>query len=201
MSKNIAPLSPDKVYHIFNRTNNKEQLFTKDYNYLHFLNQLKKYVLPYCDVFCYALLGNHFHIMIRVKSEERLLEGMKNSKQKTFSDFLSKQFSHFFGAYSKAFNKQEERKGSLMQRPFKRCEVKNTDKFRSLLAYIHLNAQKHKIVGDFRNYKWTSYHSYLSEKPTLLLRDEVLEWFGSKQEFIDFHLSSPIFEADDLWLE
>jgi hypothetical protein len=30
----------------------------------------------------------------------------------------------------------------------------------------------------------------LSDKPTLLQKDEVIEWFGSKKEFIHFHESN-----------
>jgi hypothetical protein len=36
-------------------------------------------------------------------------------------------------------------------------------------------------------YPWSSYDSVVSEKPTLLKREEVIDLFGSKEDFIDYH--------------
>lgn len=40
---------------------------------------------------------------------------------------------------------------------------------------------------DFISYPWSSWKSLLSEAPTHLLRNEVLEWFGGKPEFVRTH--------------
>ncbi len=37
------------------------------------------------------------------------------------------------------------------------------------------------------DYKHSSYYSILSDKPTLLKREEVLEWFGGKEMFVKYH--------------
>ncbi|MBA2563017.1 MAG: hypothetical protein H0V14_08920 [Chitinophagaceae bacterium] len=37
------------------------------------------------------------------------------------------------------------------------------------------------------DYKHSSYYSILSDKPTLLKREKVLEWFGGKEMFIKYH--------------
>ena len=34
---------------------------------------------------------------------------------------------------------------------------------------------------------YSSYNSCISEKSTRLKRDEILEWFGNRDSFIDFH--------------
>jgi len=39
-------------------------------------------------------------------------------------------------------------------------------------------------MGD---YKYSSYPAYLSEKETMLNKQEVLEWFGGLNSFIDHH--------------
>ncbi len=82
------------------------------------------------------------------------------------------------------FNNLHNRKGNLLHRPFKHIQVKNDDQFTQTVIYINANAQKHKIVTDFRNYKWSSYNTILSEKPTKLFRCELLDWFGGKEQFI-----------------
>ena len=55
------------------------------------------------------------------------------------------------------------------------------------LIYIHANAAKHGLVKDFTTYKWSSWHSIVSNQPTSLLRDEVIKWFGSLESCIKTH--------------
>lgn len=38
-------------YHIYNRGNNKNLIFFEERNYKYFLNQFKKYVTPYTEIF------------------------------------------------------------------------------------------------------------------------------------------------------
>ncbi|PWS31653.1 hypothetical protein DF947_13790 [Pedobacter paludis] len=52
------------VYHIYNRGNNSQQIFFNNDNYLFFLRKLKKELLPFCNLLCYCLMPNHFHLMI-----------------------------------------------------------------------------------------------------------------------------------------
>jgi len=60
----------DQLYHVFNQGNNKQNIFFNDENYLFFLNKLREYILPYCDVLAWCLMPNHFHIMIKVNCVE-----------------------------------------------------------------------------------------------------------------------------------
>ena len=57
-------------YHIYNRGNNKENIFKEPQNYLYFLTLWKKYIQPIADTFCYNLLPNHFHFFIRVRGHQ-----------------------------------------------------------------------------------------------------------------------------------
>ena len=45
----------------------------------------------------------------------------------------------------------------------------------------------HKLIADFINWRWSSYSSLLSNAETKLLKKEVLNLFGGKSHFIDFH--------------
>jgi predicted transcriptional regulator len=49
-----------QYYHIYNRGNNKENIFIEEKNYNYFLEKMKKYLLPITDVYAYCLLQNHF---------------------------------------------------------------------------------------------------------------------------------------------
>jgi len=82
-------------YHIYNRGNNSEVLFKEKDNYIYFLQLLRKYISPIADVYCYCLLNNHFHLLIRVK-ENQLGISEKNPGQ---------MFSNFFNSYTKHLTK------------------------------------------------------------------------------------------------
>jgi hypothetical protein len=56
------------------------------------------------------------------------------------------------------------------------------------MAYIHLNPVHHGFIQDCAAWPWSSYCALLSDKATLLKREEVLRWFGNKREFAKFHL-------------
>ena len=127
--ENTMPLQPGLFYHIFNRGNNREDLFREERNYLYFLKLYKKYITPIADTFAYCLLKNHFHLLIRIKTEEEIIHPIikirrsGDSKSDLNEINFSKQFSNLFNAYSKAINKGYNRTGSLFERPFHRIPV------------------------------------------------------------------------------
>jgi hypothetical protein len=69
----------------------------------------------------------------------------------------------------------------------KRSIVNKSGDFTSYIWYIHKNAVHHKLVKSIGTWKYDSYQSIISEAPTALLRNEILEWFGGKEGFIKFH--------------
>jgi REP element-mobilizing transposase RayT len=56
-------------YHIFNRGNNSSNLFSKPEEYKHFLYLYDKYILPIADTFAWALMRNHFHLLVYIKKD------------------------------------------------------------------------------------------------------------------------------------
>jgi len=69
-----SPLLYDTCYHIFNRGNNRENIFVHERNYTHFMNLYSKYIEPIADTYAYCLLRNHFHLSVRIKSQEEIIE-------------------------------------------------------------------------------------------------------------------------------
>jgi len=72
MDSKTESLIPGGVYHIYNRANGREKLFLNDDNYTFFLKRYYKYLGRFLDTFCYCLMPNHFHFLIRVKEIEEL---------------------------------------------------------------------------------------------------------------------------------
>jgi REP element-mobilizing transposase RayT len=198
--KYLAVFEFDKIFHIYNATNNKEPLFLSAENYYYFLRQFDFYISPIAETFAWNLLPNHFHFLIRIKSLPLIkawIRDIPSEKQtKTELHFLSDnnvnaliemEFKRLFTSYAMAFNKMHKRRGNLFSRTFKRVNILKDSQFTQVLIYIHANAQKHKIVDNFLHHKWSSYHSIISDKTTKILRDEVLNWFGGIDQFKKVH--------------
>jgi REP element-mobilizing transposase RayT len=115
------------------------------------------------------------------------LTGREGGENLTGRRAPSQCFSNFYNAYAKGFNRTYSRTGSLFQRPFGRIRVSSDAYFVQLVVYVHHNAQKHGLVADFRDWPHSSYHALLSEKPTRLEREAVLEWFGGLAGFEGTH--------------
>lgn len=166
-----------RFYHVYNRTIDKKRMFINDGNYVFFLKKFSIYLNLLVEVYAYCLLDNHFHFLIRIKENDA----------SHLHDTVSKQFRLLFQSYALAFNKQQNRTGTLFQTPFKRALVNEEKHLFHLIYYIHHNPKKHRLIGDFKNWKWSSYSSFLTDKPTLLKRKEVVQLFGSVEEFQKFH--------------
>ncbi|MCF6181796.1 transposase [Lutibacter sp.] len=175
------PFEVGHFYHVFNRGNNKENIFKTEDNYIYFLNLVKKYLLPICDVYSYCLLSNHFHFIIRIKDFNELPENFKNGKTK-----LHQPFSNLFNAYTKAINKKHQRTGSLFQEHLKRIQINDEDYLRNLIVYVNTNPTHHSI-SNFEDYKYSSYQSLISKKDSLLKREEVLNLFNDVENFKYVH--------------
>ena len=206
-----SPLLYDTYYHIYNRGVNREDIFVEERNYDLFLRLFEKHLLPVADLFAYCLLKNHFHISVRIKSEEEILERRKTLRVSSVnnhhggqgntaddqhgqsrkplgsSKYVSDQFSNFFNAYAKTINKAYGRTGSLFQHPFGRVPITTDKQFWNVIAYIHQNPQKHGFVKDFRDWKHSSYGVILSERPNVINRAEVMKWFGTKDNYLSLH--------------
>ena len=79
-------LIAENYYHIYNRGNNKENIFVNDDNYLFFLDKWKLHLHPHTDTLAYCLMPNHFHFLIKVKSIESFTVPESLTKSQTLSN-------------------------------------------------------------------------------------------------------------------
>lgn len=206
-------LTCDQFYHVYNHAIGKDLLFFNEQNYLYFLKLFGEYILPIADLYGYCLMNNHFHFLIKIKAEEEAFkffwsegkfpeekenltsikklssaEGLNNID--VLSLHISKQFSNYFNAYAKAINEQEKRRGSLFESPFKRKVLGDLEDIKQCLMYIHSNPLKHQVVDQIKDWKYSSYVAYLTDKPTKVKREEVLGWFNGTENFISCHFEA-----------
>lgn len=72
---------------------------------------------------------------------------------------------------------------SLFQRPFKRTKVNDETYHKSLIIYIHGNAELHGIAANFNRYSFSSYQNILSTSSKSIMRNEVIELFEDVEKF------------------
>ena len=70
-----------ELFHIYNRGNNRDKVFYSRRNYLFFLEKVKTYVLPYCEVVAWCLMPNHFHLMVYINEVELIIDPLANSER------------------------------------------------------------------------------------------------------------------------
>jgi hypothetical protein len=145
------PLDYGRIYHIYNRGTNGETLFRTDLNYRYFLMRYAHYIEPVAETSAYCLMQNHFHVAVRTRmpeEQERAHADLPGARPfKLLSP--SRQFSHSFNAYARAYNRETGRTGSLFEHPFQRTVVDHEGYFWRLIAYIHRNPQRHGFADDF----------------------------------------------------
>ena len=163
-AKNLIPIESNTVYHVYNRANGKELLFNNDEAYLKFLFYCKKFLLPQTSIFAYCLLPNHFHFLLQTGNDASL---------------FSKAFADTCNGYAKWFNTKYDRRGSLFERPFKRNGIKDDAALAWITWYIHRNPVHHRITENWQEWKWSSYGAYVSNHPTLLKTEYLINFFGS----------------------
>lgn len=71
-------LNFDEYYHIYNHANGDENLFRKEENYSFFLRKHLQHISPIAETIAWCLMPNHFHFLIKIKSEEEIAEVLSN---------------------------------------------------------------------------------------------------------------------------
>jgi len=195
MKNGIQSFTPETYYHVVNHVVGSESLFRTEENYFYFMRRYAHYMPSVCDTLAYCLMPNHIHFLIRTHAELPL---SKHPKYKSdFHKLIMQQLSNLLNSYAKSYNKKYERKGALWIDYTKRFEIDSDSYLTSVINYIHQNPVKHGFVRTPEDWAFSSYNSITSPKPSLLMREEVIEWFGGAQQYIEFHREAVVDLLDD----
>jgi REP element-mobilizing transposase RayT len=208
-------LLPERIYHVYNQTNNKEALFITSANQIRFLRNLEKYVAPFVDIFAFNLLTNHFHLILEVLPKELFLRNASRyyiddlprackalvlADEENMDLILENRFKAMLSGYSTYFNIRNKRKGNFFHRPFCRKRIHSMDYFRKAVYYVHANSVKHGMHQDMLDHDWTSYHQVLIRDQSLLALDKMFEYFNGEKEFIKYHERGRIIEEHEAYI-
>lgn len=156
------------VYHAYNRGVNKNKIFLDDKDYLAYLKRVRKYKEIYeIDIICYSLIPNHYHYLLKQKSDISISKFMKS----------------LHTSYGQYFNRRHNRIGPLFQDRYKQVVVEDNDKLLLLSAYINANAKIHGLVDSIEKYLYSSYLDYVGLRDgTLCNKDVILKQFGNNKK-------------------
>ena len=183
-------LETDSFYHIYNRANGNEKLFVNDGNYQYFLKCYDHYITTIADTFTYCLMPNHFHFLVRIKSDNIITEtyqGFQTLDMLSRGKYLTKQFSNLFNGYTQAFNKQNKRMGSLFIPRYNRKKITSQEYLKNVINYIHQNPIHHGYANKLDVWEYSSFNSLIADKPTKLNKQEVFDIFDDKKGFLEYH--------------
>jgi len=190
-------LLADEIYHVYNQGNNKERIFFQERNYSYFLSLTEKFILPYCDIFAYCLMPNHFHFLIHCNdtSVTKIKQGGNEITQ------LSNGFRKLQLSYAQAINKQENRTGSLFRQNSKAKLISDELHAISCFHYIHQNPLRAGLVTSLSGWQHSSYQEYLHmkgicnfEKATQLLNINFDTFIEDSELLLNSELISKIVE-------
>ncbi len=117
----------------------------------------------------YCLMTNHVHMLLKEGTEE-----------------LGDSIRRIAVSYAQYHNRTHGRTGHLFQNRYQSEPVSDDSYLLVVSRYIHQNPLKAGIVKDIKEYRWSSYNSYLSDKPTIIDKDILKQYFSNLKAFIDF---------------
>lgn len=117
---------------------------------------------PFADIFSYCLMPNHFHLVLKQKTDNGITQLMKK----------------VCTAYSMYYNIKYERSGVLFQGRFKSSHIDTGPYFRWIFSYVHLNpveliAPKWRVNGIhnpasvrkyLNDYQYSSFRDYAGDE-------------------------------------
>jgi REP element-mobilizing transposase RayT len=171
----IIPLEKEVYYHVYNRGFNKESIFNQPQDYERFLWKIGEYSkLYHVSVFAWALMPNHFHMLIRAK---------KSEVRTPVTDFMLKlQQSH-----AMYFKLKYGKSGLIFQGRFCAKAVESEGYLRQVLHYIHRQPSHHSLGND-EDWNYTSLHLFKSglvPSPDLPISISPTEYYRDFLQFKD----------------
>jgi putative transposase len=171
---------PGNIYHVYNQGNNKQDLFTEDFQFSYFLQLYKQYIALHCETLAWCLMNNHFHFMIYTDSRCAALKKQGG----LFLDPIVNGFRKLLSTYAHEFNIKNNRSGSLFRPKTKsiclndEADLNNTygskeDYYLNTFNYIHNQAVEAGIVKSAEMWKWSWYRSYMGLRKNSLCNIEL----------------------------
>jgi len=150
MPRKLRVQYPGAIYHVMNRGDRRDPIFTDDKDRSRFLDTLGEACAKTgWLVHAYCLMQNHFHLVIETP-QPNLVAGMR----------------WFLSTYTSRYNRRHKEFGHLFSGRYKALIVdgSNTGYLKTACDYVHLNPVRAKQLRNeakLQEFRWSSYAGYL----------------------------------------
>jgi len=137
------------------------------------LAELEKLNKKFVNVIAYCLMPNHFHLLLH----QITTNGITNYLRKIQN------------AYTKYFNKKNERIGSLYQGTFKSVLIESEEQLLHVFRYILLNPYSGAVIKDVKDlidYPWTSIKEHLLDEKGICSDEIIKQSFKNNDSLKEF---------------
>lgn len=193
----------DEIYHVYNRGVEKRIVFSNERDYRRFIRDMEEFNdsapaanlhrpclksdfkqrKPLVEIFCFCLMPNHYHFLLR-----QLVDG-------GITEFMRK----IGTGYTNYFNLKNNRVGALFQGKFKAVHLEKQAHLLYLPHYIHLNPldlkmpswrdkkieNPQKALRFLESYRWSSYLDHVGKRnfPSVISQNIFRKFYGTPKEY------------------
>ena len=130
------------IYHVIQRGNNREYIFEEHRWKKNLLQEIIKSIeVDEMELFAFVIMGNHYHLALRTEQTP-----------------LSKIMHRINSNFSRYYNRDRSRTGSVFEGRYKAFPIENENYLLSVIRYIHRNPQ------NYLDYDWSSLDYWLDNK-------------------------------------
>ena len=177
MSRKPRVLCESGIYHLIARGNDRSMIFIEESDCIYFMRCLREISDDEgVDIHCYCLMGNHFHLLVKMNNQNSPSNFMKRIGIK----------------YAYYFNHKYNRVGSLFQDRYKSECIEDDAYYLTVFRYIMRNPVKAGITKNPFDYKWSSAEDLYNGVNTsaltytfgIMSRDELINYINDYSEDI-----------------
>ncbi len=152
---------PGYPHHIIQRGNNRQAIFLEPADYQRMLELLEAHARQYgVAVHAYVLMADHFHLLATPGDGEGLSCLMQAVGRR----------------YVRYFNDAHGRSGTLWEGRYRSTVIDAQDYLLPCMAYMDLNPVRSGLVGQARDYGWSSHGHYTGLRTDRMLTPHPLYW-------------------------
>ncbi|MBI4136138.1 MAG: transposase [Candidatus Vogelbacteria bacterium] len=215
--RNIS-MGPGEYYHVYNRGNNKQEIFLDDRDRIRFLFCILHFQSPITFTNLSRPVTNFVrHRVFNI--EPKIVEEIHRQRIIQLNCFclmpnhfhlliyqkneagVAKYLQRVLDGYTKYFNTKYKRNGHLFQGPYRAVHIVDNDQLLYTSAYLHRNPAEIKKWRDRENqYPWSSYRDYIDTNQWGVLLDQKImkEQFADGQDYDRWVKSSGAKDPDHL---
>ena len=152
---------PGYPHHVIQRGNNRQVIFATAADYEMLLGLFDENACKFgVALHAYVLMTNHFHLLATPSTADGLPQMMQAVGRR----------------YVRYFNDRQARSGTLWEGRYRSTLIDTERYLLACMAYIDLNPVRAGLVGDPRDYSWSSHRHHVGLRPDRLVTPHPLYW-------------------------